>query len=84
MKTIIFKKGISEIARSKEEHEIQVGVFEWIDYQKEVYPQLKNVFAIPNGGSRNEIEAANLRKEGVRAGVWDMFLAYLLTAEVYS
>jgi len=67
---------MQKMKRSKEEHQIQVGVFEWIDYQKEVFPPLKNAFAIPNGGSRNEMEAANLRKEGVRAGVWDMFIAY--------
>ena len=29
-------------------------------------------FAIPNGGSRNKIEAINLKKEGVRPGVSDM------------
>ena len=29
-------------------------------------------FAIPNGGSRNSIEAKNLKREGVRAGVSDM------------
>ena len=32
-------------------------------------------WATPNGGSRNAIEAANLKKEGVRAGVPDLFIA---------
>lgn len=31
------------------------------------------VFHIPNGGSRNKLEAANLKKQGVRAGVPDLF-----------
>ncbi len=62
--------------RNNEEHQIQVGLFEWIDLQKEIYPALKNAFAIPNGGSRNEIEAANLKAEGVKAGVLDVCLAY--------
>lgn len=31
---------------------------------------------VPNGGSRNPIEAHNLRLEGVRAGVSDYLLAY--------
>lgn len=31
------------------------------------------VFHIPNGGSRNKLEAANLKRQGVRAGVPDLF-----------
>ena len=31
-------------------------------------------FAIPNGGSRNRIEAANLKRQGVIAGVPDMMI----------
>lgn len=62
--------------RNNEEHQIQVGVFQWIDLQKEIYPALKNAFAIPNGGSRNKLEAANLKREGVRAGVPDICLAF--------
>ena len=33
------------------------------------------LFAIPNGGDRNILVAAKLKKEGVRRGVPDMFLA---------
>lgn len=32
------------------------------------------IFAIPNGGSRNKIEAANLKRQGVKAGVPDLML----------
>lgn len=32
------------------------------------------IFAIPNGGSRHPIEAANLKKQGVKAGVPDLML----------
>jgi hypothetical protein len=32
------------------------------------------IFAIPNGGSRNKIEAVNLKRQGVKAGVPDLFL----------
>lgn len=39
------------------------------------YPKLTNrLFAIPNGGSRNIIEAVRLKREGVLAGVCDIFL----------
>lgn len=31
------------------------------------------IFAIPNGGSRNKREAANLKRQGVKAGVPDLF-----------
>lgn len=36
----------------------------------------KYLIHIPNGGSRNIIEAAKLKKMGVKAGVSDLFLAY--------
>ena len=36
----------------------------------------KHLFSIPNGGSRNKIEAAKLKREGVKKGVSDLFLAY--------
>ena len=32
------------------------------------------VFHIPNGGSRNAKEAANLKRQGVKAGVPDLFI----------
>lgn len=32
------------------------------------------IFAIPNGGSRNKLEAANLKRQGVKAGVPDLFV----------
>ena len=34
------------------------------------------IFHIPNGGSRNVLEAVNLKKQGVKAGVPDLFLPY--------
>ncbi len=41
-----------------------------------LFPKLpdKLLFAIPNGGSRNKIEAANLKRQGVRPGVADVIL----------
>lgn len=32
------------------------------------------LFAIPNGGSRNRIEAARMKAGGIKAGVWDLML----------
>lgn len=52
------------------EAEEQSSLFLWANY----IPELEDMFAIPNGGSRNKIEAANLRRQGVKAGVSDVFL----------
>lgn len=58
--------------RSKTEHNLQVACVTWFRLQ---YPQYaKLLIAVPNGGSRNKIEAANLKKEGVVAGVCDLLL----------
>ena len=32
------------------------------------------IFAIPNGGTRNKLEAVNLKRQGVKAGVPDLCL----------
>lgn len=47
----------------------QKKLFRWADFMKTEYPELDMMFHIPNGGSRNKLEAANLKKQGVRAGV---------------
>lgn len=38
------------------------------------YPSFDLCFAIPNGGERNKIVAAQLKSSGAKAGVWDIFL----------
>ena len=48
-------------------------------FQRQVVNLLRNyyhllVFAVPNGGSRNAIEASNLKKQGVLAGVADLIV----------
>lgn len=52
----------------------QVKLFQWISFLKHQYPALDLLYHIPNGGSRNAIEAANLKRQGVRAGVPDLCL----------
>lgn len=46
----------------------------WCNLQKCKYPELDLIFHIPNGGTRNKREAANLKKQGVKAGVPDLML----------
>lgn len=62
------------IASVGTEHAHQVALFCWAALQFSRYPELKLMFAIPNGGLRNKITAANLKAEGVRSHVPDIFL----------
>lgn len=52
----------------------QSALFEWAARMQGKYPTLRYMFAIPNGGSRNLIEARHLKEQGVKAGVPDIFL----------
>ena len=53
------------------ESKMQQECVKWFRFQ---YPN-HVLFAIPNGGSRNAIEAAKLKREGVLSGVADLFLS---------
>jgi hypothetical protein len=54
------------------EHQEQVAVITWFRLQHRQYANY--LFAIPNGGVRNIGTAVKLKKEGVLAGVPDLFL----------
>jgi hypothetical protein len=56
---------------SDNEYRIQCACIKWFRYQ---YPD-EVIFAIPNGGSRNKIEASRLKAEGVLAGVPDVLIS---------
>jgi hypothetical protein len=58
------------------EHQEQRQLFTWEAMNRYKYPQLANMFAIPNGGWRHKIVAAKLKAEGVKPGVCDVFLAW--------
>jgi len=61
------------------EAKIQSACINWFRLQ---YPKLKNLlFAVPNGGSRNVIEAKNLKRQGVLPGVSD--LIFLVSSSKY-
>ena len=60
--------------RRQEEIE-QTHLFTWAFYESAAHPELKNLFAVPNGGLRSKSEAARLKASGVKAGVPDIFLA---------
>jgi len=64
------------------EYQIQCSIIEYANKWKAVnrgFPSSDNtvgdyLFHIPNGGLRNKVEAVKLKKMGVKAGVWDLFL----------
>ena len=59
------------MTRSKIEHQHQKAIVEYL-FLLEKQGKIITFFAVPNGGSRNLIEARNLKLEGVRAGVSDL------------
>lgn len=54
--------------RSKTEHNTQCAIVRLLRLHG------IEVFAVPNGGSRHVVEAVNLKKEGVTAGVSDLVI----------
>lgn len=56
------------------EHDEQLALFAWASVMESRHPQLKWLFAIPNGGHRHKRVAVKLKAEGVKAGVSDIFL----------
>lgn len=72
--------------KQSNEHLEQCALIQWIELNKKKWPVLNNLFAIPNGGKlpyskigKGKIwspQRFKLVKEGLRAGVPDLFLAW--------
>lgn len=60
--------------RKRSEATEQERVIDWCRWHEQRMPELRLIFHIPNGGSRNEIEAKHLKAQGVKAGVPDLCL----------
>lgn len=58
------------------EHQEQVKVIAWRDRLVSVFPPIRWLHAIPNGGKRNLLVAKKLKAEGATAGVYDLFLPF--------
>ena len=56
------------------EHSNQVSLFQWANLSSAKRPELKLLFAIPNGGKRDQVTGAKLKAEGTKAGVPDICL----------
>ena len=57
------------------EHDIQSAFFSKCETLSLTYPEFNKIYAIPNGGLRNKIVARKLKKEGVKSGIPDVFVA---------
>jgi len=58
------------------EHDEQVALFNILRMYEDKYPELKWVFAIPNGGHRHISVARKMKAEGVKAGVLDVCVPF--------
>lgn len=56
------------------EDQEQIAVFRWAAYNRGRFPQLDNLFHVPNGGMRTKAEAGIFKQMGVRPGVPDIYL----------
>jgi len=56
------------------EFQHQYTVMQWSLAVRQKYPELRLLFHIPNGRSRDKAEAANFKRAGVKPGVPDLCL----------
>jgi hypothetical protein len=73
----MLKQNADEAAGAKQHHDspeerLQKDCVQWFRYQYMTH--WRQLFAVPNGGSRNKKEAANMKAAGVVAGVADLIL----------
>lgn len=62
------------LSGSEDAHQIALFMWAALPDIQELYPELKRMFAIPNGGWRHKGEAGKLKAMGVKAGVSDICL----------
>jgi hypothetical protein len=72
---LLAKLGVRRRAKPRElERPHQVALIKWVRTVRDIYPVLKLLYAVPNGGDRNLRVARKLKAEGVLAGVADLCL----------
>jgi len=60
--------------RDDPEHQLQCLAIQWVALRTGRYPELELLHAIPNAARRTKRERGRLLAEGLKAGVWDLFL----------
>lgn len=61
-------------AKQTSEHDEQAALIRWATLASGTMPELRRLFAVPNGGARHPAVAAKLKAEGVKPGVSDLIL----------
>lgn len=62
------------LASSNTEAAHQTALFCWAALAKKDRPELEWLFHVPNGGARSKATAGQLKAQGVKSGVPDLFL----------
>ncbi len=57
---------------NNDESNIQQAFFQILALNEQKYPQLKWIYAVPNGGYRSITTAKRMKAEGQKSGVWDV------------
>lgn len=70
------KKIKPEDLAGKSEHSQQTALFAWAADSVEQYPQLKWLFAVPNGFYGDSGQKGKMKAEGLRKGVPDVVLPF--------
>lgn len=63
-----------QLAKPGTEHAHQAAFFASLVELGRLHPCVRWVHAVPNGGERDAIVAGRMKAEGVRAGVWDVYV----------
>jgi hypothetical protein len=66
----------ADYAKSGTEHAHQVALFIHVATLIPKFPELRWMYAIPNGGKRDPITANRLKSEGVKSGISDICLPF--------
>lgn len=64
------------LPKPQTEAQHQAAVVQWAQQPavRNKWPQLKLLYHVPNGGSRDRVEGAHLKRQGVKKGVPDLCL----------
>lgn len=65
-----------QLAKSGTEHGEQAALFQWCALETKNYPQLRWLYAVPNGFFATPGQKAKMKAEGLKDGVPDVCLPY--------
>ena len=68
------RRAVRAVPAIPAEHTEQVALFRWAKLAAGAHPELRLMFAVPNGGHRHKATAGRLKAEGVKSGVPDIIL----------